>query len=124
MQGITRRQFIATSVGAQLCGSAGMGAEPADPDICVYGGTASGVMAAVTAAKQGRSVILVEPSRWLGGMTGGGLSHVDWGRTQAVGGTALSILSKNYDDAKYREVFGELVMHPTGGVAFDISHHC
>ncbi len=42
-------------------------------------------------------------------MTGGGLSHVDWGREKAVGGTALSILSKNYDDAKYREVFRELV---------------
>ena len=78
-------------------------------DICVYGGTASGVMAAVTAVKQGRTVVIVEPSRWLGGMTGGGLSHVDWGREKAVGGTALSILSKNYDDAKYREVFSQLV---------------
>ncbi len=79
------------------------------PDICIYGSTASGVMAAVTAAKQGRSVVLIEPSRWLGGMTGGGLSHVDWGREKAVGGTALSILSKNYDDAQYRQVFRELV---------------
>ena len=78
-------------------------------DICVYGGTASGVMAAVTAVKQGCTVVIVEPSRWLGGMTGGGLSHVDWGREKAVGGTALSILSKNCDDAKYREVFSQLV---------------
>jgi hypothetical protein len=66
-------------------------------------------MAAVTAVKQGRTVVIVEPSRWLGGMTGGGLSHVDWGREKAVGGTALSILSKDYDDAKYREIFVELV---------------
>ncbi len=51
-------------------------------------------MAAVTAAKQTRSVIIIEPSRWLGGMMVGGLSHVDWGREKAVGGTALSILSK------------------------------
>ncbi len=78
-------------------------------DICVYGGTASGVVAAVNAVKQGRTVVIVEPSRWLGGMTGGGLSHVDWGREKAVGGTALSILSKDYDDAKYREIFVELV---------------
>ena len=78
-------------------------------DICVYGGTASGVVAAVSAVKQGRTVVIVEPSRWLGGMTGGGLSHVDWGREKAVGGTALSILSKDYDDAKYREIFVELV---------------
>jgi len=41
-------------------------------DVCVYGGTASGVMAAVAASKEGAEVILIEPSRWLGGMTGGG----------------------------------------------------
>ena len=67
------------------------------------------MVAAVTAVKQGRTAVIVEPNRWLGGMTGGGLSHVDWGREKAVGGTALSILSKNYDDAKYREVFLSLV---------------
>ncbi|GAG05834.1 unnamed protein product, partial [marine sediment metagenome] len=41
-------------------------------DVCVYGGTASGVMAAIAAAKEGADVIIVEPSRWLGGITGGG----------------------------------------------------
>ena len=41
-------------------------------DICVYGGTASGVMAALAAEKEGSKVILIEPTRWLGGMTGGG----------------------------------------------------
>ena len=45
-------------------------------DVCVYGGTASGVMAACAAAKEGAKVIVVEPSRWLGGMTGGGLMHI------------------------------------------------
>ena len=40
-------------------------------DVCVYGGTASGVMAALAAEKEGAKVILIEPSRWLGGMTGG-----------------------------------------------------
>ena len=89
--------------------STGITVEPDSSDICIYGGTASGVMAAVTVAKQKRSVIIIEPSRWLGGMTGGGLSHVDWGREKAVGGTALSILSKNYDDAQYRQVFRDLV---------------
>ena len=106
---LSRRRFIAHTVAASVLPAAAPAAEKDTPDICVYGGTASGVMAAVTAAKQGRTVIIVEPSRWLGGMTGGGLSHVDWGREKAVGGTALSILSKNYDDAKYREVFAELV---------------
>ena len=92
-----------------LSGKAASAADNDSPDICIYGGTASGVMAAVTAVKQGRTAVIVEPSRWLGGMTGGGLSHVDWGREKAVGGTALSILSKNYDDAQYRQVFRDLV---------------
>ncbi len=105
----TRRNFIASTVALGVLPRIGLTAEVERFDVCVYGGTASGVMAAVTAAKQGCSVVIVEPSRWLGGMTGGGLSHVDWGREKAVGGTALSILSKNYDDAKYREVFRELV---------------
>ncbi len=107
---LNRRRFIITAIAAKMLpGISSSAADGDTPDICVYGGTASGVMAAVTAAKQGRTVVLVEPSRWLGGMTGGGLSHVDWGREQAVGGSALSILSKNYDDAKYREVFRDLV---------------
>jgi hypothetical protein len=106
---ISRRRFIAGTLAANTLPSFSSAAAADNPDICIYGGTASGVMAAVTAAKQGRSVVLIEPSRWLGGMTGGGLSHVDWGREKAVGGTALSILSKNYDDAQYRQVFRELV---------------
>lgn len=42
-------------------------------DICVYGGTASGMMSAMAAAERGHSVIVVEPSRWLGGIVGGGI---------------------------------------------------
>ena len=44
-----------------------------DADVCVYGGTASGMMAAVAVAKTGKSVVVVEPSRWLGGIVGGGI---------------------------------------------------
>jgi hypothetical protein len=106
---VSRRRFIAGTLAASTLPCLSPADDVDTPDICIYGGTASGVMAAVTAAKQGRSVVLIEPSRWLGGMTGGGLSHVDWGREKAVGGTALSILSKNYDDAQYRQVFQELV---------------
>ena len=37
------------------------------PDLVVYGATPQGVMAAVTAARQGERVLLVEPSRGIGG---------------------------------------------------------
>lgn len=61
-------------------------------DVCVYGGTASGVMAALAAEKEGAKVILIEPSRWLGGMTGGGINHLDWGKGSTVGGSTYKIL--------------------------------
>lgn len=69
-----------------------------EADVCVYGGTASGVMAAVAAAKEGARVILVEPSRWLGGMTGGGIDHLDWGRESAVGGSTYTFLTEGLKD--------------------------
>jgi hypothetical protein len=55
-------------------------------DICIYGGTAAGVIAAVAAAKAGRSVILIEQGRHLGGMTSGGLGFTDIGNKLAIGG--------------------------------------
>ena len=42
-------------------------------DVCVYGGTAAGCVAAMTAYQEGASVLLIEPSRWLGGMLGAGI---------------------------------------------------
>lgn len=46
-------------------------------DVCIYGGTSGGVIAAVSLARTGRSVALVEPTRHLGGMTSGGLGWID-----------------------------------------------
>ena len=57
-----------------------------DVDICVYGGTASGVIAAYSARKMGKSVLLVEPGNYLGGMTTGGLGQTDIGNKYAVTG--------------------------------------
>ncbi|HVE15265.1 MAG TPA: FAD-dependent oxidoreductase [Chthoniobacterales bacterium] len=59
---------------------------PASADICVYGGTSAGVIAAVQARKMGKSVILVSPSRHLGGLTSGGLGFTDMGNPRTVGG--------------------------------------
>lgn len=78
-------------------------------DVCVYGGTASGVMAAVAAADEGSTVVIIEPSRWLGGMTGGGITAIDWGREEAVGGMTRKILANNYNNFEYRQLFLNLV---------------
>jgi FAD dependent oxidoreductase len=72
----------------------------ADLDVCVYGGTAGGVAAAVQAARMGKSVVLIEPSRHIGGMTSGGLGYTDSGDKAAVGGIAREFyqrIKKHYD---------------------------
>ena len=51
----------------------------ADTDVCVYGGTAGGVAAAIQAARMGKSVVLIEPSKHIGGLTSGGLGFTDCG---------------------------------------------
>jgi hypothetical protein len=58
-------------------------------DVVVYGGTAGGVMAAVSAARQGLKTALVEPTGHLGGMVSGGLGWTDYGKKEVVGGFAL-----------------------------------
>ena len=57
-------------------------------DIVVYGGTASGVIAAVQAKRMGRSVILVSPDKHLGGLSSGGLGFTDTGNKAVIGGLA------------------------------------
>jgi hypothetical protein len=55
-------------------------------DIIVYGGTSGGITAAIQAKRMGRSVILIEPTRHLGGLTTGGLGATDIGNKGAIGG--------------------------------------
>lgn len=111
---VRRREFIrlgrVAAAGAWVAGgTAAAIAPPVATDVCVYGGTAAGVMAAVAARREGCRVTLVEPGRWLGGMTGGGLSHIDWGRPEAVGGSTRAILKAGTDDPHYRRIFLDLV---------------
>lgn len=55
-------------------------------DVVVYGGTASGVVTAVQVARMGKSVVLIEPSKNIGGMTSGGLGNTDLGKQASIGG--------------------------------------
>src|SRR5262245_19979662 len=62
--------------------------EVIENDVAVYGGTAGGVVAAVQAARMGKSAVLLEFGRHLGGMTSGGLGATDIGNKGAIGGVA------------------------------------
>ncbi len=57
-------------------------------DVVVYGGTSSGVAAAVQIARMGKRVLLIEPGRHIGGLTSGGLGRTDIGNKRAIGGIA------------------------------------
>lgn len=57
-------------------------------DLCIYGGTSGGIAAAVAARRQGLSVVVLEQSLHVGGMTSGGLSLTDIGNKQAIGGVS------------------------------------
>ncbi|GAA4402516.1 FAD-dependent oxidoreductase [Nibrella viscosa] len=63
-------------------------AQPLSVDVCVYGGTSAGVIAAYTAKKAGKSVVLIEPTRHLGGLSSGGLGATDIGNKFAITGLA------------------------------------
>ncbi len=65
-----------------------------EADVCVFGGTSGGVVAAVQVARMGKRVVLVEPGRHLGGMTSGGLSAVDIGDPRSVGGLAREYFTR------------------------------
>ncbi len=94
--------IIMIAAGVSLCFTTSLHAQPGaaagNPaqvfDVVVYGGTAGGVIAAVSAARMGLSVALVEPSHHLGGMTTGGLSATDHGTRIVMGGYALEVYQR------------------------------
>jgi len=105
---LTRRcfaRFSGGAIAARLLSPAASAAEPVAADVCVYGATASGIAAALGAADAGATVIVVEPSRWLGGMSGGGLNAIDWGAKRSVGTMATKLLIEK-DDVAMRELYG------------------
>ncbi len=98
-----------------------------EADVCVYGGTSGGVVAAVQAARMGKMAVLVEPGRHLGGMTSGGLSAVDIGDPRSVGGLAreyFTRLVKRYGkELAWDKPFVSKAGGPATGGAYSIEPH-
>lgn len=89
-----------TSCGDSAVGNS-CGARAEFFDIVVYGGTSAGVIAAVQAARMGRSVVVIEPGHHLGGLTSGGLGMTDSGNKAVIGGLTREFyqrIKKHYDD--------------------------
>ena len=74
-------------------------------DIVIYGGSSGGITAAIQAAREGRTAVLIEPTKFLGGLTTGGLGATDIGNKKAIGGLSrefYTAIAKYYaEDAKW-----------------------
>lgn len=57
-------------------------------DVCVYGATSAGVVAAYTASKMGKKVLLIATSDHIGGLSSGGLGQTDIGNKHVIKGVS------------------------------------
>lgn len=72
-------------------------------DVIIYGGTSAGIAAAVQVKRMGGTVLVVEPTNRIGGLTTGGLGQTDIGNKAAIGGISREFyqrIKKHYDDPK------------------------
>jgi hypothetical protein len=69
-------------------------------DIVIYGGTSAGIAAAIQSSRMGKTVLLIEPTNRIGGLTTGGLGQTDIGNKQVVGGISREFyqnIKKHYE---------------------------
>ena len=74
-----------------------------DYDIVIYGGTSAGISAAIQSSRMGKTVLLIEPTNRIGGLTTGGLGATDIGNKQVVGGISREFyqnIKSYYQDPK------------------------
>ncbi len=77
-------------------------------DVVIYGGTAGGAAAAMQVSRMGKSVVLIEPGKHIGGLTSGGLGATDIGNKAAIGGISREFYQRlktyyAHDDAWRQE---------------------
>lgn len=68
----------------------------------IYGATSAGITAAIQVKRMNKTVIIVEPSNHLGGLTTGGLGSTDIGNKHVIGGLSRAFYNevfKVYEDS-------------------------
>src|ERR1700734_1174493 len=71
-------------------------AQTIESDVCVFGGTSGGVIAAVQAARMGKKVVLIALNNHLGGMTTSGLGWTDMGHVDNSSGDYIRGLAGEF----------------------------
>ncbi len=96
-----------------------------DVDVCIYGGTCAGVVAAVQADRMGKRVALLEFGKHLGGLTSGGLSHTDGGDASVCGGVArevYNLIGQNNFRPSQAEAAFEKLLEGTNVLVHKLAH--
>jgi hypothetical protein len=76
-------------------------------EVAAYGGTPAGVMAAIQAARAGRKTMLLSFNHHVGGLTSGGLTASDLGKTESIGGLALDFYTRLGRNTDFSSVAAE-----------------
>ena len=63
-------------------------------DVVAYGGTPASFAATLQAARMGKRAILISNNSFVGGLTSGGLTAVDWGARKTIGGIAKEFFAR------------------------------
>jgi hypothetical protein len=72
-------------------------------DVVIYGGTSAGIASAIQTSRMEKSVVIIEPTYRLGGLTTGGLGQTDIGNKHVIGGISREFyqnIRKHYDNQK------------------------
>lgn len=82
--------LVSCAIGAPAAADADAAAAAADGesvyDVVVYGATSGAVAAAVQVRKMGKTVVIINPDRHVGGLTSSGLGQTDSGNKRVIGG--------------------------------------
>lgn len=96
-------QALSLSVIFLILSHSGIFAQNKKYDVVIYGGTSAGIASAIQTSRMGKSVVIIEPTHRLGGLTTGGLGQTDIGNKHVIGGIAREFyqnIRKHYDDPK------------------------
>ncbi|WAC21659.1 FAD-dependent oxidoreductase [Luteolibacter sp. SL250] len=74
-------------------------------DVVIYGATPGGIASAISAAKSGSTVTVVEPGNRIGGLVTSGLSHTDFHSFESLSGSFADFASRV--EAHYIKTYGK-----------------
>ena len=88
---------IISSIIIALCAALTMHGATINTDVCIYGESASGVVAAIQSARLGKKTVLVSKNNHVGGLATSGLTATDINRQDQVGGIAAEFYGRIWD---------------------------